>query len=440
MLFFGKKSGSVRRRRAENLLLAAEKVSRYRGDLFDEEARERFDAAAGAVKSALADEKTAASASAADGGADALSEASDRLESVLRELGGTIFPQKKIPEWVELIVVAAILAGGIRAFFIQPFKIPTNSMFPTYNGMTSELCTGTETAVGKWFERIFRSAEFYEIKSPADGEVLLPLRYDAGTRVYFPAPAEKSGGSGTVVSPGKDLYRIFVGGTAVPVEVPRDFSLPSVLLKTFFPETEKMNVPETFRWREVLKAPSVVRLPDGSPALRTGKRVRAGENLLDFKILGGDMVLVDRVSRHFRAPALGDPFVFRTRDIPGLNNVELYYIKRLAGKPGDVLRVSDGKLFVNGAPADFAEAMTLNNAPTPEREYYGYLPTSGSPSPYSWPLTREFRVPEGFFFALGDNSANSYDSRGWGGVPADDVVGTALFILYPFSRRWGLAE
>ncbi|MBQ7332699.1 MAG: S26 family signal peptidase, partial [Opitutales bacterium] len=72
--------------------------------------------------------------------------------------------------------------------------------------------------------------------------------------------------------------------------------------------------------------------------------------------------------------------------------------------------------------------------------YYGYLPTSGAPSPYSWQLTQNFRVPEGFFYALGDNSANSYDSRGWGGVPADDIVGSALFILYPFSSRWGLAE
>lgn len=430
MLFFGKKSGSTSRRRAENLLIAAEKVLRYRGDLFDEEEQKRLDDAVEAVKSALAgtDED------------DALNEKSDRLEKTLRDLGGTLFPQKKIPEWVELIVVAAILAGGIRAFFIQPFKIPTNSMFPTYNGMTSELCTGTETAVGKWCERIFRSAEFYEIKSPAAGEVLLPLRYDAGTRSFFPAPPEKSGGSGTIVSPGKDVYRIFVGGNAVPVAVPRDFSLSAVLLKTFFPETEKMSVPETFRWREILKAPSVVQLPDGSPALRTGKHVRAGENLLAFKILGGDMVLVNRVACHFRAPDRGDPFVFRTRNILGLNNIELYYIKRLAGKPGDTLRVSDGKLFVNGVPADFAEAMTLNNAPTPEQQYYGYLPTSGAPSPYSWPLTREFRVPEGFFFALGDNSANSYDSRGWGGVPADDVVGSALFILYPFSHRWGLAK
>lgn len=441
MSFFGKKSASPLRRRAENLLLSAEKVRRYRGDLFDDATRERFDADVAAAKAALAagtpDNAMKKAAGTPD---DELKNAADALEAALRETGGTIFPQKKIPEWVELIVVAAILAGGIRAFFVQPFKIPTNSMFPTYNGMTAELCTGTENFAEKWFERIFRSASFYEIKSPASGEVLIPLRGDATARAYFPAPPEKSGESASIVNPGKDVYRLFVGGNAVPVAVPRDFSLHPVLLKAFFPETEKSGVPENFRWREVLKSPSLATLPDGTPALRTGKFVRAGDTLLDFKIFGGDMVLVDRVSFHFREPRRGDPFVFRTRNIAGLNNIELYYIKRLAGLPGDTLRVASPKLLVNGVPADFAEAMTLNNAPTPEKQYYGYLPTSGAPSIHSWPLNGDFRVPDGFFYALGDNSANSYDSRGWGGVPEDEVVGSALFILYPFSRRWGPAK
>lgn len=431
MFFPGTKSDKALRKNAGNLLISAEKVLRYRGDIFDETERERFDAAVAGVKSALAGTPLVP---------DELKDKTDALKSVLCELGGTIFPQKKLPEWVELIIVAAILAGGIRAFFIQPFKIPTNSMFPTYNGMTSEVCTGTENTLEKWAERIFRSASFYEFKSPANGEVLIPLRREANGRGLSLVPPEKDGAAGTVVSPGKDIYSLYVGGTLVPVAVPREFSLSAVLLKTFFPESADESVPEAFRWRSVFKNAQLTMLPDGSPALRTGKIVRSGENLLNFKILGGDMVLVNRMSYHFFEPERGDPFVFRTRNIPGLSNVELYYIKRLAGVPGDVLRVDEGKLLVNGFPADFSEAFVLNNAPTPQEKYYGYLPTSGAPSPYSWQLTQNFRVPEGFFYALGDNSANSYDSRGWGGVPADDVVGSALFILYPFSSRWGLAK
>lgn len=431
MFFSGKKSDKALRKRAENLLISSEKVLRYRGDIFDESERERFDEAVSEVKKELAGTPFSP---------ESLEEKSAELESVLSELGGTIFPQKKLPEWVELIIVAAILAGGIRAFFIQPFKIPTNSMFPTYNGMTSEICTGAENVLGKWAERIFRSASFYEIKSPSSGEVLIPLRRDANGRGLSLLPPEKDGATGTVISPGQDVYSLYVGGNRVPVSVPREFSLNAVLLKTFFPDADDESVPEALRWREVFKNAQLTTLPDGSPALRTGKRVRAGENLLNFKILGGDMVLVNRMSYHFLKPDRGDPFVFRTRNIPGLNNVELYYIKRLSGLPGDVLRVDNGKLFVNGVPAGFSEAVVRNNAPTPREKYYGYLPTSGAPSPYSWQLTQNFRVPEGFFYALGDNSANSYDSRGWGGVPEDDIVGSALFILYPFSSRWGLAK
>ncbi len=153
------------------------------------------------------------------------------------------------------------------------------------------------------------------------------------------------------------------------------------------------------------------------------------------------MVIVDRVSYHFREPKRGDPFVFRTHNIPGLNNIELYYIKRLAGTPGDLLRVSgDKKLYVNNVPANFARAFELNNAPTPEKQYFGYLPSIGAPSIYSCSLENNFVVPANYFFALGDNSANSYDSRGWGCVPANDVIGKALFVLYPFSKRWGLAD
>jgi signal peptidase I len=48
-------------------------------------------------------------------------------------------------------------------------------------------------------------------------------------------------------------------------------------------------------------------------------------------------------------------------------------------------------------------------------------------------------LPEPRYFALGDNSNNSADSRYWGYVPAADVVGKPLVIYYPFTRRWGLA-
>ena len=54
--------------------------------------------------------------------------------------------------------------------------------------------------------------------------------------------------------------------------------------------------------------------------------------------------------------------------------------------------------------------------------------------------SRTLEIPDNKFVALGDNSANSLDSRYWGFVPDRSVIGKAIFIYYPFTKRWGLAE
>jgi signal peptidase I len=65
--------------------------------------------------------------------------------------------------------------------------------------------------------------------------------------------------------------------------------------------------------------------------------------------------------------------------------------------------------------------------------YKGYAPGQaflGAP-------TRTFVVPPHSYFAMGDNSYNSYDSRYWGPVPEENVVGRGLFVYWPFGRHWG---
>lgn len=411
MAFWWKKS-SFAVAEAETLLNASAKVRNYRGDLFDDSERERLRRDEEALRNA--ETKEAGEAAAA------------RLKETLSELGGTVFPQKTIPEWVELIVVAAILAGGVRGFFFQLFKIPTNSMFPTYNGMTAEVCTESENAVEKWAERIFRSASFYEFKAPASGEVI--LRVNRKARI----------GS-------KDVFEVFVAGVPVEIECPRDFSMDSVFLEKFFPEFSKMeSISLRERWAAALenagKTGKIFRDASGASFVRTGITVEKGDDLLNFKIFGGDMVVVNRFAYHFTKPEVGDPFVFRTKNIPGLNNADLYYIKRLAGTPGDVLSVRDKKLYRNGNIISGAAAFEKNNEPRISEKYYGYLPACGGAGVYSKPLKNDFSVPEDFYYALGDNSENSYDSRGWGCVPAEDAVGKAAFIIYPFSERWGIAK
>ena len=59
----------------------------------------------------------------------------DRLDTLLRKIGGKIYPKTFWNDNLEVALVAAIIVIGIRTFFFQPFIIPTNSMYPTYSGM-----------------------------------------------------------------------------------------------------------------------------------------------------------------------------------------------------------------------------------------------------------------------------------------------------------------
>jgi signal peptidase I len=154
---------------------------------------------------------------------------------------------------------------------------------------------------------------------------------------------------------------------------------------------------------------------------------------------------VDRVSYHFVNPSRGDTFVFKTNNIPGLadrnGNPSLnYYVKRLAGVPGERLFIdADGRLYVNGSVVTSPEPMVLNSQRATDRGYYGYLAEIGDYA-YALPLNKEYTVTDRHYYALGDNSANSFDSRGWGEVPEKDVVGKPLFILHPFTSHWGAAK
>ena len=53
---------------------------------------------------------------------------------------------------------------------------------------------------------------------------------------------------------------------------------------------------------------------------------------------------------------------------------------------------------------------------------------------------KSITIPDGYYFALGDNSYNSHDSRYFGVVNKEAVIGKAFFIYYPFTKRWGLSK
>ncbi len=369
----------------------------------------------------------------------------EALEPVLRRAGGKFYPRSGWQEWVEFLVVAAIVILACRQYFFQPFKIPTNSMWPTYNGMVPEV-HATPADEPSTAARLLRKAAFgasaYRVDAPADGEVLIPIQGNG-----VPLWRSVRGRHWVVLPQAQKAYDLLVGDQVVTVSVPEDFDFGWMLKDTFAPGQTDYSSALNAWMRDKKYSDRMVTTADGRTVslrfIHTGRIVRKGERVLSFDIVTGDQLFVDRMSYHFVRPKVGSGFVFRTDHIEGLvagGNKPSYYIKRLAGAPGDVLEIRPPALYRNGAPASGAQAFD-DNAHARGR-YRGYV------NGY-----RDFRYPDGLlypeskykvtpagFVALGDNSNNSLDSRMWGEVPRKDVVGRPLWVFYPFTSHWGPAR
>jgi signal peptidase I len=139
-------------------------------------------------------------------------------------------------------------------------------------------------------------------------------------------------------------------------------------------------------------------------------------------------------------PERGDVVVFKFPPDPSLD-----YIKRVIGMPGDTVQMREGQLFLNGEAVqrelvDELDNPDITEMARPVEVWRETLPNGVSYdtldlSPNSiGDNTREFQVPEGHYFMMGDNRDNSTDSRfSVGYVPADHLVGRANIIFFSMS-------
>lgn len=362
------------------------------------------------------------------------------LEKLMRKNGGTIYPLTSIADNVDVIVVAGILALSVRSFFFQPFQIPTNSMYPSFYGMTAQVYENGKDSpnfVQKLTRLALKKASNYNLTAPEDGEVFI--------RINHPSQMAKNGGIfNAQIRPARWLfvlptsertYTFLQNSKTFELSVPADFSLDSVMFEAY---PFKTNKPTPSQYFEAINGKAKIeQKKDGDFYLSLGRK-KAGERILNFDILGGDMLFVDRFSYNFRKPKIGEPFVFKTGNIAGLTKLnggipdDKYYIKRLVGQGGDTLRVKDSVLLRNEKPIEGSKAFTFN-AET-KYDYCGYKAEGDMKN------GKSVKVAPHSYFAMGDNSANSLDSRYWGDVPEKSVVGRALVIFYPFTQRWGAAR
>lgn len=139
----------------------------------------------------------------------------------------------------------------------------------------------------------------------------------------------------------------------------------------------------------------------------------------------GDRVLVNKLSYDVHAVHDGDVVVFRRP--PRDNSTDDDLIKRVIAGPGQLLSVSNCRVYVNGK--EEPQPYLPKGWQDPSSEYCTVWDAPGMLQ-----LSNPYRVPAGTYFVMGDNRKDSDDSRYWGTVPANYLVGRAFVRIWPASR------
>lgn len=127
----------------------------------------------------------------------------------------------------------------------------------------------------------------------------------------------------------------------------------------------------------------------------------------------GEYILTNKIVYKIQDPQRGDIVIFKSP-----KNKEIDYIKRIIGLPGDTVGLRNNTLYVNGQPVKEPYL-------TPGITIFGgsYLAEG-----------EEIIVPVGLYFVAGDNRSHSSDSREFGPIPKEDIIGQAILRYWPFSE------
>jgi signal peptidase I len=325
--------------------------------------------------------------------ADGTLAALDQLEPLV-ETHLARFRKSALREYSESIGLAVLFALMLRAFVVEAFQIPSESMVPT-------LLVGDHLFVNKFIYGLripFTRFDLIDFGDPHRGDV-----------VVFIFPVEEVR---TQVTLRNVMFRLQEARRLSP-----DRSYPASLADVDLDTT-------TDDWGNRLR---YARSDDGDYQL-----VSAGpDGVFDT---GDDLTNQNTALRPGQRPCLTAENLEEAKD----------YIKRVIGVAGDRIRISDGVLYVNDQaipsrplPADPTAAPDrFGREPTRDLErigdedyevqYYGSMPDFD-----------EITVRDGYIFVMGDNRDNSSDSRCWGQVPVENVKGKAMFIFWSGGSNGG---
>ncbi len=165
---------------------------------------------------------------------------------------------------------------------------------------------------------------------------------------------------------------------------------------------------------------------------------------MDTTVMVGDHLLVDKlsyappgsISRYFlpyTEPKRGDVIVFRYP-----MDISQNYVKRVMGVPGDHIRLVNKVVYLNGKPLTEPYAQHIFPNPDPYRDNFPTEPDGPVYDRAKQMLAEhvqngELVVPPDSYFAMGDNRDNSLDSRYWGFVPRENIIGKPLLIFWSYD-------
>ena len=133
---------------------------------------------------------------------------------------------------------------------------------------------------------------------------------------------------------------------------------------------------------------------------------------MENTIMPGDDLFGFRLAYQFSEPKRGDIIIFKYPD-----DEEEKYVKRIIGLPGETVRISNAKVYID-------------DSETPLQEEYLKDEWTVATGPF------EFKVPEGCYFVMGDNRNDSWDARYWDNtyVAREKIIGKAEWVYFPFDR------
>jgi signal peptidase I len=152
-----------------------------------------------------------------------------------------------------------------------------------------------------------------------------------------------------------------------------------------------------------------------------------------------DHIFVNKLIYRFGEPQHGDIIVFRAPKVADQESLdkrkpqqENVLIKRLIGLPNDTIEIKGGKVYRNGQPLN--EPANADGIVPPGAQYVIKEPMDPERESAKWAVGEELKLGPDELFVMGDNRNDSNDSRYWGILKRDRVIGKAMFIFLPFSR------